>query len=91
MKNQLYQCSQCHRINIRRSNKKQIKSYCDEMQKDGILMRIDDEKKMVEQFRIRHLQAGVDLSSFKPKMRMFLEMAFEQGATVMFNSFNIPK
>ncbi len=36
MKNNFYQCNKWNRIMIRESDKKRIKSYCDEMKKDGI-------------------------------------------------------
>ncbi len=48
MKNNFYQCNKCNRIMIRESDKKRIKSYCDEMKKDGILIRIDDKNKMIK-------------------------------------------
>lgn len=89
MKNNFYQCNKCNRIMIRESDKKRIKSYCDEMKKDGILIRIDDKNKMIKKMRKKHLKHGVDLSTFKSKDRLFLEYAFEQGATVMFNSIKL--
>ena len=85
MKNKFYECDKCNRIMLRESNNKRIKSYCNEMKKDGTLIRVDDINKLIKRMRKRHLKHGVDLSTFKQSDRLFLQYAFEQGATVMFN------
>lgn len=81
-----YLCNKCYGIIERDSNKKEIKSICDETSKDSKLLLIESADKLAETLRKKYLKNLLALDSFKPNERLFLEMAFEQGAKVVFNS-----
>lgn len=78
-------CNKCDGITARDSNKKKIKSMCDETGKDSTLVLIESADKLAVKLRKKYLKNIVDLASFKPIDRTFLEIAFEQGAKIVFN------
>ena len=80
-----YKCNLCGKTVSRDSNKKWIKSMCDETGKTGRLMKIEFNSKFIEKLCKEYLPNGLDLSSFKEKEILFLEAAFIQGANVMMN------
>lgn len=82
-----YYCSCCNRIQIRESDKKTIKSYCEESHKYVRLKLIEDVGLLARKLRRKYLNNMIDTGSFKED-KVFLEMAFEQGVTVLFNSIN---
>ena len=81
-----YYCSKCHAITKRESKAQKIKSMCDTTGKTVFITRIKNADGLAVKLRKAFLKNAVELDSFKPKERMFLEMAFEQGAKVVFNS-----
>lgn len=81
-----YYCSKCHRITQRDSDAKKIKSTCEETGKKGFITKIKNADELATKLRKVFLKNQFDLDSFKPKQRIFLEMAFEQGAKVVFNA-----
>jgi hypothetical protein len=80
-----YKCNLCGKVVSRDSEKKWIKSYCDETGKTTRLMKIEFNSKLVTKLCDEFLPKGRDLSTFKPKEILHLQMAFEQGAAVMMN------
>lgn len=92
MKKNVYQCSTCGIITWRDSDKKRIKSHCEEYNKDAFLVRVDEAHiltKSIKEMREKYLPNIIGLDSFKKKDQRFLEIAFEAGATVMFNKMKI--
>ena len=84
MKN-YYLCNKCFGITKRESKAKKIKSDCTETNKKATLNRIDSADELAIKLRKEFLKNLIELDSFKPKQITFLEMAFEQGAKVVFN------
>ncbi len=80
-----YYCSQCHAITKRESKAQKIKSMCDTTGKTVFITRIKNADKLAIKLRKTFFKNVFELNSFKPKERMFLERAFEQGAKVVFN------
>lgn len=80
-----YNCNLCGKIVSRDSDKKWIKSYCDERGKYSRLMKIEFNHKLVDKLCKEFLPNNFDLSSFKEKEILLLESAFVQGANVMMN------
>lgn len=80
-----YKCNLCGKIVSRDSNKKWIKSMCDDTGKTCRLMKIEFNSKFIENICKEYLQKRFDLSSFKENEILFLEIAFIQGANVMMN------
>lgn len=62
-----------------------MKSFCTEFNRQTTLVRIDSPDKLAKKLRKRFLGNMFALKGFKQVDRMFLEMAFEQGAQVVFN------
>ena len=58
---------------------------CDATNKTVFITRIKNADELATKLRKFFLKNAFELNSFKPKERMFLEMAFEQGAKVVFN------
>ena len=83
--NNKYKCNLCGKIVSRDSNKKWIKSMCDETGKTGRLMQIEFNDKLVTKLCNEYLPKGMDLKTFNSKEQLLLKMAFEQGARVMMN------
>jgi hypothetical protein len=81
-----YYCPACSSITQRESSAKSIKSYCEETSKDTKITLINNADELAVKLRRKYLKNNFDLSSFKPKERIFLEMAFEQGVKVVFNN-----
>lgn len=52
---------------------------------------LDELNRLVLNLRKNHLKHNIDLNSFKPKERIFLEIAFDAGATCMFNRLKQPQ
>ena len=84
MKNK-YKCNLCGKIVSRDSDKKWIKSICDETNKVTRLMKIEFNHKLITKLCKEYLPKGRDLTTFNKKEKLHLQMAFEQGATVMMN------
>lgn len=82
----LYVCPGCMQIVKRTSDKKSMKSHCLELNKEFMIQRIDNPDDVIVKMRKRFLKGRFDLTSFDTDHRAFLESAFEQGATVMFNA-----
>jgi thymidylate kinase len=80
-----YYCSKCHAITKRESKAKKIKSICDATGKKVFITNIKNADELATKLRKAFLKNTFDLKSFKPKERIFLYMAFEQGAKVVFN------
>ena len=81
-----YLCNNCSGIIERDSKAKRIKSTCEESgNKPSILTKIENADKLAPILRKRFLKHIIELKSFTPKERMFLNMAWEQGAKVVFN------
>ena len=80
-----YKCNLCGNVVSRDSEKKWIKSDCNETGKTARLIKIEFNHKLVTKLCNEFLPNGRDLSSFSPEERLHLQMAFEQGATVMMN------
>jgi acetyl-CoA carboxylase beta subunit len=81
-----YLCPKCFAISLRDTEKQKIKSFCDETGQSAFMTRIDSADKLAVKFREKYLKNLVDFSSFNWRDKVFLEMAFEQGAKVIFNS-----
>lgn len=81
-----YYCSKCHAITQRDSKAQKIKSMCDATGKTVFITRIKNADELAIKLRKAFLKNSFQLESFKPKERVFLEMAFEQGAKVLFNA-----
>ena len=81
-----YYCNKCHAISQRESKAKKIKSICDETKQTVFITKIKNADELAVKMRKVFLKNAIDLDSFKPKQRMFLELAFEQGVKVVFNS-----
>jgi hypothetical protein len=58
---------------------------CDETGKNSFLIKIESADKLAIKLRKMFLKNQFELSSFTPKEKTFLEMAFEQGVKVTFN------
>ena len=82
-----YKCNLCGKIVSRDSNKKWIKSICDEQGKNSRLMRVVFNDKLVTKLCEQNLPNVIDLSSFKEKEILFLKIAFEAGANFMMNKY----
>ena len=80
-----YYCSKCKKITKRESSNKTIKSTCMDTDKRSTLHRIDSADELAVKLRKYFLKNAIDLKSFTRKERLFLNMAFEQGAKVVFN------
>jgi len=80
-----YYCSKCHAITKRESKAQKIKSTCDTTGKKVFITKIKNADELAIKLRKEFLKNAFELKTFKPKDRMFLEMAFEQGAKVVFN------
>ena len=85
----LYYCPKCKTIAQRDSKSKTIKSTCSETGKKSILVKVDDTYLLSVKFRKYFLKNAIDLNSFTKKERLFLNMAFEQGAQVVLNSLKL--
>lgn len=81
-----YYCSKCHAITQRDSKAQKIKSMCDITGKTVFITRIKNADKLAEILQKEFLKNQFDLKSFTKKEKLFLKMAFEQGAKVVFNS-----
>ncbi len=81
-----YYCSECHSITKRESKAQKIKSACDTTGKTVFITRINNADELAIRLRKTFLKNIIDLDSFKPKERMFLEMAFEDGAKIVLNA-----
>ena len=86
--NNNYLCDKCFGIIKRNSSKPTISSYCDETGKDATLTKIKNAEEFAIHLREEFLKYQFELSSFKPKQRQFLEMAFERGAIITYNRIN---
>jgi hypothetical protein len=80
-----YYCSECHAITKRESKAQKIKSNCEATGKKIFITKIKDADELAVKLRKGFLKNAFELKTFKPKERMFLEIAFEQGAKVVFN------
>jgi hypothetical protein len=78
-------CTKCCGIIQRDSEKKKIKSYCDETCQRSFIVKIGNADDLAVKLRKRYLKNSIDLKSFSLKERIFLKIAFEQGAKVAFN------
>jgi len=83
--NNIYKCRLCGKIVNRDSDKKWIKSYCDQHRKYSRLMRIELNDKLIDELCKEFLPNYFELSSFKEREILLLESAFSQGAAVMMN------
>lgn len=81
-----YYCSKCNKLTQRDSDKKKIKSTCDESGESVFIVKVKDADTHAIKLRRQFLKNLFALETFTKKERMFLEMAFEQGAKVVFNS-----
>lgn len=61
---------------------------CDQSGKDSILRKIESTDKLARKLRKKFLKKQFELSSFKPKQKLFLKIAFEQGVKVTFNGLS---
>lgn len=80
-----YKCNHCKKVVTRDSDKKWIKSDCEETGVTTRLIKIEFNEKLVEKLCKEYLPKGRDLSTFSRKEKLHLEMAFNQGANVMMN------
>ena len=80
-----YKCNLCKKVIDRDSEKKWIRSICDETNKTGRLIKIEFNDKLVTKLCREFLPNGIDLTTFNKTETLYLKMAFEQGATVMMN------
>ena len=80
-----YLCPSCNGITKRESNKVTIKSKCDETGKVTRLKIIANADYLAMNLRKKYLKNLLDLRSFTRREQLFLNMAFEQGAKVVFN------
>ena len=85
MKANKYKCNICEKVVSRDSEKKWIKSMCDETGKTGRLIKIEFNDKLVTKLCRKFLPNGRYLTTFDRGEILHLKMAFEQGATVMMN------
>jgi TRAP-type uncharacterized transport system substrate-binding protein len=81
-----YYCSKCHTITQRDSKAQKIKSMCDLTGKTVFITRIKNADELAIKLRKVFLKNLIGLNSFKTKEKLFLEMAFEQGAKVVINA-----
>lgn len=80
-----YKCNLCGKVVSRDSDKKWIKSYCDETNWKTRLIKVEFNYKLVAKLCKKYLPEGIDLTTFSRREKLYLQMAFEQGATVMMN------
>ena len=58
---------------------------CDQTGKTSTLVKVENANELAAKLRKYFLKNQFELSSFSPKERKFLEIAFEQGVMVTFN------
>lgn len=81
-----YLCPRCSAIVERDSKAKTIKSVCSEMGNKKVrLTKIVDADKLAPILRKRFFKYIVDVKTFSKKEQMFMRIAWEQGAKVVFN------
>lgn len=81
-----YLCPNCSAIVEHDSKAKRIKSICSESgNKTVYLYKIETAEKLAKNLRKRFLKNILALDTFSEKDKMFLYMAWEQGAKVVFN------
>ena len=80
-----YKCNLCEKVVSRDSEKKWIKSMCDEAESMARLIKIEFNDKLVTKLCRKYLPNGIDLTTFDRAETLHLKMAFEQGARVMMN------
>lgn len=84
-----YYCNKCSGVILRDLNVKKIKSVCEETGESSIIHRIDCADELTTRLRRKYLKELIEIKSFKPKEMHFINIAFEQGAAVVFNRLNI--
>lgn len=80
-----YLCPECCAITQRESGANRIKSDCLSSGKIKTLVRIKNAEDLAKRLSKLFLKNQFDLNSFKPKERLYLKMAFEQGVKVVYN------
>ncbi len=80
-----YKCKHCGKVVTRDSDKKWIKSICEETGITTRLIKIEFNHKLIDKLCKEYLPKGRDLSTFSKEEKLHLEMAFVQGANVMMN------
>lgn len=80
-----YKCKYCGKVVTRDSDKKWIKSECEETGVTTRLIKIEFNHKLIDKLCREYLPKGRDLSTFSKKEILHIEMAFVQGANVMMN------
>ena len=80
-----YKCKYCGKVVTMNSDKKWIKSECEETRVMTRLIKIEFNHKLIDKLCREYLPKGRDLSTFSKKEIIHLEMAFVQGANVMMN------
>lgn len=83
--NNHYLCPCCSAIVPRESDKNTIVSSCDESGKTVKLRLVKSADELSRILRKRFLKNILELETFTKSDRMFLNMAWEQGAQVVFN------
>lgn len=81
-----YVCPKCCSLHKRKSKAKTVKSYCTQSRQEVKLLRVENAHDLAKMMCNVYLPNNIDVTSFKPKMRMFLEIAYEAGAIVMYNA-----
>ncbi len=88
MKSNIYLCNECFATEERNSNANTIKSMCDLTGKNTVLTKMKNVEELATKLQEKFLPNLLELNSFTPKQVKFLQMAFEQGSMVTYNSIN---
>ncbi len=86
MKQQFYICPSCGKLQLRQSRRKKISSWCDDTREFVEMKKVESPEDAAEVLRALFLNNLIDIKSFTKKNQLFIEMAFSQGAVVMYHS-----